>query len=1214
MRWSMSHLFISHIEEDNALARELATGLEADGYSTWHYQRDTVPGAPYLLQVGKAIEECGAVVLIVSPKSLESNQVTSEVVRAFECGKHFIPVLCGITDSEFKERQPLWRQALAASTSVVIPPQGTSAVISRIIDGLRALGLQPGGAVSTPATRTPKHVAQKILAARKGMEGERKQVTVLFADVSGFTSISEEMDPEELHGLMSECLVFLTEEVHRYEGTIAQFLGDGILALFGAPIAHEDAPQRAVHAALGIRERLKAYALKLKPKGIEFNMRLGLNTGLVIVGKIGDDLTMEYTAMGDTVNLASRMQSLAHPGTILVSESTHRLTEGYFGFRPLGEVEVKGKKQPVKAYELLGPGKAKTRLGVSVARGLTPFVGRRKELGHMLDCYEQARKGQGQVVGIVGEAGVGKSRLLLQMRETLPQDDYTYIEGGCFHYGDAVPYLPLLNILRYYFSIDEGEPEPSVKRKMKEKIGGLDRRLETILPPLHDIFSLRVEDEQYLKLDPPHKRERTFEAIRNLLLRQSQDRPLVLAVEDLHWMDKTSEEFLGQFITSLAHSHVLLLLLYRPEYSSPWTSRTCYSQIRVDELSLETSGEMVQAMLHEGKASPELRELILSRAAGNPLFMEELTRSLLDRGFVQRRNGSYVLTAKPSLIQVPETAQGIIGARIDRLDESLKRTMQVASVIGRNFSYPLLEGVLGAQEDIKSHLADLQADEFVCEERMFPELEYIFRHALIQEVAYNSLLIKRRKEIHDRIGQAIESLYLDRLEEFYEVLAYHYSRSENPEKAFQYLRQSSIKTGARNSIIESVRLGREAIDLLNRMPQTDENKKRGIEMRLLLSGPLGGTGQMPDALQMLEEGARLAEEVGDNRSLADLCGTIGLSYTFSGATGRGVEYAERAFQAADRTGDVVLMATNMFELCQAYTTRGDHARIVEAAPRIIDLLEKEHMSARSDLGKYYNFNLYSTILSYYGASLACLGEFGRGQAVCERACRFAEEIGNIYAMVVTHLNYSALLLCMGDGRGAEEDTENALRYAERGQLAITLGIGPTYLGCAYYLLGELDSAREHLERRLEIHRSMPHPLVVSLNYWCLSMLSLDSGDLETARRHIEESLRLARLYGEKHQEGRSTIALGRVIAKADRSQSTKAEGLIQQGIKTLEELQLKPYEAEGHLYLGELYADTGQKEKALEALNKAREMFQEMGMDYWLARTEKALEKLKAVD
>jgi tetratricopeptide (TPR) repeat protein len=1015
-----------------------------------------------------------------------------------------------------------------------------------------------------------------------------------------------------VHKLISECLIFLTEEVHHYEGAIVQFLGDGVMALFGAPIAHEDAAQRALYAALVIRDRLKTYAEKLKKQGIDFKMRIGLNTGLVVVGKIGDDLTMEYTAMGDTVNLASRMESTAEPGTIQVSENTFRLAEGYFDFKPLGDIEVKGKKKPMKAYQLLDVGRAKTRLGVAEMRGLTPFVGRQKELGQLMECYERAQKGQGQVVGIVGEPGVGKSRLLLHLRAMLPQGEYSYFEGRCIHYGGSMAFLPFLDVLKSYFAIEEGERDFVIKKKMAEKVSQLDEKLKEIMPSLQDILSLKVENEDYLKLDPALKRVRIFEAIRDLLVRESQNRPLVLAIEDLHWIDQSSEEFLGYFIGGLASSHILLLILYRPEYNNPWTSKTYYTQIRVDELSLETSAEMVQAILEEGKAGQDLTELILGRAAGNPLFMEEFTHSLIERGYIERKNGHYVLTIKPSEIQVPDTIQGIIAARMDRLEENLKRTMQVASVIGRDFAYRILQTITGMREELKSYLINLQGLEFIYEKSLFPELEYIFKHALTQEVAYNSLLLKRRREIHERIGKAIEELYADRLEEFYEVLAHHYSRAENLEKAYHYLRLSSIKTGLTSALWESVRLGKEAIDVLKRMPDTEENKRRGVEMRLMLSGPIVGQGFPGDALQLMEEGARLAEELGDSRSLANLWGTISMGHSAKGDLLRACEFAGKAFQAAELTGDVELIATNGFELCLACNTRGEHSRIIEAAPRVLDLLETKEMQRRWDLGKYYNLNLYSIILSYYGSSLEYLGDFEKGQALCDKARRLAEEVGNVNTLASVEFLYASLFLVKGDGRHALEHIEKSVKYNEQAEMVILLWMAPTLLGHAYYLLGDFDAARKHFEERLEIYRSTEYPVSLSWNYYGLGMVCLDRGDPESALGHIEESLKVSQRRGEKMQEGLSTVALGRVVGKAEPSQTARAEEYILQGIKILDELKLKPYQAEGYLFLGEHYADMGQKQKALESLNKAQGMFQEMGMDYWLRRTQEVLEKLKA--
>jgi len=1068
---------------------------------------------------------------------------------------------------------------------------------------------------SKPQTYTPKFLADKILTARQSIEGERKLVTVLFADVANYTAMSEKLDPEEVHQIMDGCFKILMDEVHKYEGTVDKFTGDGMMALFGAPVAHEDHAQRACYAALGIQKALEPYADKVKKESkVDFRMRLGLNSGPVIVGAVGSDLRMDYTAVGDTVNLASRMQTMAQPGTVLVSRDVHKMTRDFFKFKSLGKLAVKGKEEPVEAYQLLEATRVATRIEAAIVRGLTRFVGRDKEMATLKEAFDKAKSGSGQIVGLVGEAGVGKSRLLFELKQMLPEGECTFLEGRCLHYGGSVPYLPFLDILRAYFDIEEGDREYVIKKKMAEKVSQLDEKLKESLPPIEDILSLKVEDEAYLKLDPPARRVKIFEAIRDLLVRESQSRPLVLAIEDLHWIDKTSEEFLGYLIGFQANAHIMLLLLYRPEYTHQWGSKSYYRQIGVDQLSLASSAELVQSILEEGEVVPELRELILNRSAGNPLFMEEFTHTLLENGSIGKKDHQYVLTRKASEVQVPDTIQGIIAARMDRLDDNMKRTMQVASVIGRDFAFRILQTITGMREELKSYLINLQGLEFIYEKSLFPELEYIFKHALIQEVAYNSLLIKRRKEIHERIGKAIEEIYAERLEESYEMLAHHYSRSDNLEKAFEYLRLSSLKTGLRWALLEAVRFGREAVTILNQMPQTDENKRRGIEIRRLLSGPMAATGQMGDALHMMEEGARLAEEIGDNTSVADLSGNVAMSYTSQADYVRGAAYGEKAFEAAQKTGDVALIATICFELCGAYIPSGDHARLAHMAPRILELLEESQMQKRWDVGKYYNMNLYSVILVFNGLSLGCLGDFEAGQALCEKAYRNVEEIEHTGSMAIVESYYASLLNLKGAGKHALEVIEKAAVHAEQAQVLILQWILPTELGFAYYHLGRLGEARQQFEKRLEIYRSTGWTMYLALNYYGLGLVCLDLGDIGTARGHIEESLSLATKHGEKGQEGRSTFALGRVKGKADPSQSAKAEELILEGIKLLEELQLKPVQAEGYLYLGDLYADTGQAEKALATLKKAEGMFREMGMDYWLARTEKALEKLKAED
>ena len=1061
---------------------------------------------------------------------------------------------------------------------------------------------------SQPLSYTPKHLAEKILAARTTIEGERKQVTVLFADVKGFTSISEKLDPEEVQTLISECLVFFTEEIHRYEGAVAQFLGDGVMALFGAPIAHEDAPQRALYAALAIRERLGEFSEKLKVQGIDFSMRMGLNTGLVVVGRIGDDLTMEYTAMGDTVNLASRMESTAQPGTIQVSENTYRLTEGYFEFKPLGEIEVKGKKEPVKAYQLLGAGQAKTRIGVSLARGLTPFVGRQKEIEHLKGCYARVKEGQGQVVGIVGEPGVGKSRLLLQLRSMLPPGEYSYLEGDCLHYGGSIAYLPFLDMLRAYFDFAEGEQESLVKSKMAKRIASLDEKLQGILPPLQDILSRKVQDEEYLKLEPQQRREQVFEAIRALLIRESLNRPLILAIEDLHWIDKTSEEFLTYFIDGLANTHILLILLYRPEYTPVWVSKSYYSQIRVDQLPTGSSSDLVRAILEGGEVAADLRTLILTRASGNPLFIEELTHTLLERGYIQREDGRYVLAVKPSDIEVPDTIQGIIAARIDRLEANLKRTMQVASVIGRDFAYRILQTITAMKQELKSCLLNLQELEFIYEKSMFPELEYMFRHALTQEVAYNSLLLKRRKEIHEKIGQAIENLYPDRLEEFYEVLAHHYARSENSDKGYKYMKLAGEKASRKHCNWEAFRFYKEAINILKRQHDSEENNRRCIEVYLSMRMPMSALGFPEDSIEMLQDGARLSERVGDERSLAIFYSSIGMSYTIRGDPFQGMKYIENAFREAEKTGEIDLIAPIVFDLVPSYLAAGEYFKVTTIAPNVLDLLEKTQKQYES-FGK--GMNLYSAILASYGHALGHLGNFQEGQALCEKGLRFAIEIDDHYCMAWAEFMYGFDSDTKGDGKNAVEHLQRCIRYTDDAQFFVILGQARAALAWGYYLTGDSGTAGDCAAEAIKIQSDIGVKNNLCVPYYVLGMIHFDSGDLKAAQSYVEMALELSQKSNQKDFQGMSLILLGRLLGRANVSQRRDAEERILQGISILTELKLKPLYSTGFINLAEHYADIGQTEKALENLRKAKGMFHEMGMDYWLARTQKILERLK---
>jgi tetratricopeptide (TPR) repeat protein len=822
------------------------------------------------------------------------------------------------------------------------------------------------------------------------------------------------------------------------------------------------------------------------------------------------------------------------------------------------------------------------------------------------EALEKVRSGSGQVVGIVGEAGVGKSRLILEMRKLFPKDEYGYIEGRCLHYGGSMAYLPLLDILRSYFEIKEGEQEFLIKKKMKERIFGLDEKLKTVLPPFQELLSLKVEDEAYLKLEPKQKREKIFEAIRDLFIRESQDKPLVLIFEDLHWIDKTSEEFLDYFIGWLTNTPILMILLYRPEYTHRWGSKSYYNNVRVDQLSIPTSAELVQSILKEGEVVPELSNLILGKAAGNPLFMEELTHSLLENGSIQKKDHQYFLSRRPSDIQVPDTIQGIIAARIDRLDESLKRIMHVASVIGREFAFRILQAIIEMKEELKSHLLNLQGLELIYEKRLFPELEYIFKHALIQEVAYNSLLLKRRKEIHEKIGRAIEEIYPDRLEEFYEMLAYHYSKSDDLDKACQYLKLSGNKSVRSYSNLEAFHFYKDAINILKQKPETEQNKKERLEVILLMANPMRISAYPEDSLKFLEEGERLSKELGDKKSLAAISNFIGFYHVYTGDAALGRKYQEASFEEAEKIQDLETMVPVGYGLCFSYWWEGGYRKIVNIAQRVIDSIEK---AQREHEFFGYHANIYSGLQGIYGSSLGYLGEFTKGEQLCEKALSFAHKINHFYSIGIAEINYGIVFTVKGDGENTVKHFQSSIEYLEKSAAVNYLPQAWSGLGLGYYLLGDLPTASKFIEKALKMQMETGFP--VSYIYGALSSVHSGLGNLNEAKVHAEQALNLAQTSHQKYSEGLSWLQLGRILGKMEGSQLCKAEEYILKGMKILDELETKPTYAQGSFFLGKLYADAGQKEKAIENLKKTEAMYQEMGMDYWLARTKKLLEVVR---
>ena len=695
-----------------------------------------------------------------------------------------------------------------------------------------------------PVSYTPKHLVERIRAEQVAMkvravaDGERKTITALFADLKGSTVLIEGLDPEEARAIIDPALQIMMDAVHRYEGYVAQALGDGIFALFGAPISHEDHPQRALYAALRMQDEMRRYSAQLREQGRPpLLMRVGVNTGEVVVRSIRkEDLHTDYVPVGHSTNLAARMEQLAAPGSILVTEQTHRLTSGYFEFKALGKTQVKGVEEPLSIYEVIGAGPLRTRLQVSARRGLTRFVGRHTEMDQIRRALEQAKAGHGQIVGVMGEPGVGKSRLFYECKLT-SQSGYLVLESFSVSHGKASPYLPVIELLKSYFQIQPHDEERSRRQKVIGKVLELDRSLEDILPYLFALLGIEEPTSSLQQMDAQIRRRRTFDALKRLFLRESLNQPLILIFEDLHWIDTETQGFLDTLSESVASARILLLVNYRPEYRHEWGQKTYYTQLYLAPLGKEEAGELLTFLLGNEVGLTSLKQLILEKTEGTLFFIEEVVQTLAEEGVLSGERGAYRLGKALTDLHISPTVQGVLTARIDRLATAEKALLHQLAVIGRQFPLSLIPHVVPQpEEELYQLLLSLQRKEFLYEQPAFPEPDYIFKHALTQEVAYNSVLQERRKVLHERTAQAIEAVFRSRLEDHYGDLAHHYSRSGNAQKAVEYLQLAGQQAVQRSAYKDAVSHLATAVELLKTLPDTPERTQQELRLQTTL-GP-----------------------------------------------------------------------------------------------------------------------------------------------------------------------------------------------------------------------------------------------------------------------------------------------------------------------------------------------------------------------------------------
>jgi class 3 adenylate cyclase/tetratricopeptide (TPR) repeat protein len=850
-----------------------------------------------------------------------------------------------------------------------------------------------------PLSYTPRHLADKILTSRSALEGERKQVTVLFADIKDSTELIRDLDPEAAQQLLDPAIHIMMDAVHRFEGTLNQVLGDGIMALFGAPIAHEDHAARACYTALAMQTAMRDYTKEVRrAHGIPLQIRVGLNAGEVVARAIGNDLHMDYSAFGQTTHLAARMEQLAKAGNIMLTASTLRLVEGLVRVNALGPIPVKGITEPVEVYELVGVSAIKRRLQAAVARGLTTFVGRDTEVAALNQALEQAGAGHGQVVAAVGEAGVGKSRLVYEFTHSHRVQGWLVLESASVSYGKATPYFPVVDLLKRYVRVEESDDARTIRAKVTGQIVTLDASLQETIPALLSLLDALLEDSPFLQLDPPQRRQRTLDGLKRILLRESQVQPLLLVFEDLHWIDSETQALLDRLVESLPTAQLLLLVNYRPEYQYSWGSKTYYTQLRLDPLPSESADAFLEALLGDDPSLEPLKKLLIERTEGNPFFLEENVRTLVETQVLVGESGAYRLAQQLPTIHVPATVQAILAARIDRLPQDEKRLLQTAAVIGTEVPFTLLQGMTEMSEEALSRgLSHLQTTEFLYETSLFPERVYTFKHALTHEVTYGSLLQESRRELHAQIVETLETHVDNQMAEEVERLAHHAVRGEVWNKAVAYARQAANKAMAHSAHSEAVSYFEQALHALQHLPENHERMVQDIDLRLDLRNallPLGGHERMLDHMQSAET---LAETLDDSHRLGRIFGNICNYFMFAGVLDRAVAYAQRTLDLAMAHNILSLQVQAHRALGLVYHEMGEYCQAIASMRQSIALLEGDLVYEH--FGRLAAPSVTSRMFS--ASCLAERGDFDTGRVIGEEGLRIAEDIAQPYTLVLT---------------------------------------------------------------------------------------------------------------------------------------------------------------------------------------------------------------------
>ena len=1011
------------------------------------------------------------------------------------------------------------------------------------------------------------------------LDGERKTVTALFADIKGSTELERDLDPEEARAIVDPVLQLMMAAVHRFDGYVAQSTGDGIFALFGAPVAHEDHAQRALHAALAMQQELRQHGESLKNQGrAPVEARIGINTGEVVMRTIHTGGHPEYTPVGHVTNLAARMQTVAPIGGIAISEDTQRLVEGYFELRPWGPTAIKGIAEPVNVFEVVGTRPLRGHFELATRRGLTTFVGRERELGELRRALELARGGHGQLVAIVAEAGAGKSRLFHEFKTTLP-NDCRVLEAYSVSTGKASAWLPVLELLHTYFGIESVDDPTERRRKLRVRLVTPDSTLNDTLPYLFGLLGIQESFDPLAQMDPPIRRQRTLEALKRIIFREALNYPVVLIFEDLHWIDSESQALLDSLADSIANSRLLLLVNYRPEYRHEWANKSYYSQLRLGALARDTADVMLTALLGNTTELVPLKRLIVERTEGNPFFIEEIVQALFGEGALVR-NGAIKLARPIEQVRLPPTVQGVLAARIDRLPAEHKRLLQRLAVVGREAPLSLVRTLTSmAEPQIERPLADLQSGEFIYEQRTGGDTEYVFKHALTQEVAYGSILIERRKVLHEHVGQAIERLYAQQLDDYVTVLAHHYSHSNNIEKAVEYLGRAGQQAIQRSTHSEAISSLGAAIKLLQRLPDSPERSQRELLLQLAL-----GTASIAirgwassEVEQAFTRAWKLCELLGDAPELFPALLGVWSVYYLRGQLRPAYELAEELLRRAQSAQDPGLLACAHLALGDTSMSMGEFLLARKHHEIAIPLCSREQpMVVGTDTRVH--------CLSYLALSLWSLGYPDEALERGKEALALAHALSHPLSLAFAEGLVGYLHQYRREPNAAQEMGTNLIALSTEHGFTHWLAQATITRGWAIAEQGQYVDGIAQMQEGLAVWRATstdalrPHALcLLSEAYW-------KTGRLDDGLNALMEALDAADQYEIRHYQAEMYRLKGELLLMQAESSVGEAQRCFERAIEIARRQSAKSFELRATMSLARLLRDTRRRDEALTVL------------------------------